>query len=91
MRGRHRRINSIEIRPASCIKQILVRAKPAASGAGRVSAGCIGLPAPFAAGPALPGSGPAVGSVGCAYVFATGTGIPGIFTLTEPRWLRLVK
>ncbi len=25
------------------------------------------------------------------YFFATGTGIPGICTLTEPRWLRLVK
>jgi hypothetical protein len=25
------------------------------------------------------------------YFFWAGTGIPGIFTLTEPRWFRLVK
>ncbi len=33
-----------------------------------------------AADPTLPG-----------YFFGTGTGMPGIFTLVEPRWLRLVK
>ena len=25
------------------------------------------------------------------YFLPTGTGMPGIFTLTDPRWLRLVK
>jgi hypothetical protein len=30
-------------------------------------------------------------SVAVPSYFPTGTGMPGIFTLTEPRWLRLVK
>src|SRR5213594_1220215 len=31
------------------------------------------------------------GDRGLNYFFPVGTGTPGIFTLTEPRWLRLVK
>jgi hypothetical protein len=33
----------------------------------------------------------AVGATRNAYFLVTGTGMPGILTLTAPRWLRLVK
>ena len=32
-----------------------------------------------------------VAMTGSRYLFCGGTGMPGIFTLTAPRWFRLVK